>query len=76
MGGRQLRTECCGKVTKFKKIDDSIHRPMYDKMHKKLTENKGYYRKLIKGRSDTVEPVLGTLINHHICVVYILVAWQ
>lgn len=60
-----LRTECCGKVTKFKKIDDSIHKPLYDKMHKKLTENKGYHRKLIKRRSATVEPVLGTLINHH-----------
>lgn len=60
-----LRLQCCGKVTKFKKIDDSIHKPLYDKMHKKLTENKAYHRRLIKRRSATVEPVLGTLINHH-----------
>lgn len=60
-----LRKECCGKVTKFKKIDDSIHKPLYDKMHSKLTQNKAYHRKLIKRRSATVEPVLGTLINHH-----------
>ena len=58
-----LRQQCCGAVTKFKKIDDSIHKPLYDKMHQKLTENKDYHRKLIKRRSATVEPVLGTLIN-------------
>jgi len=34
-------------------------------MHKKLTEHKSYHRKLIKRRSATVEPVLGTLINYH-----------
>lgn len=60
-----LRKECCGTVTKFKKIDDSIHKPLYDKMHKKLRENKAYHRRLVKRRSSTVEPVLGTLINHH-----------
>jgi IS5 family transposase len=60
-----LRQQCCGKVTKFKKLDDSIHKPLYDKMHKKLTDNKAYHRRLVKRRSSTVEPVLGTLINHH-----------
>ena len=34
-------------------------------MHKKLTGNKAYHRRLVKRRSATVEPVLGTLINHH-----------
>lgn len=60
-----LHKECCGAVTKFKKIDDSVHKPLYDKMHKKLKENKAYHRRLVKRRSATVEPVLGTLINHH-----------
>jgi transposase len=60
-----LREQCCGKVSKFKKLDESIHKPLYDKMHKKLTENKAYHRRLVKRRSSTVEPVLGTLINHH-----------
>src|SRR5690606_37035198 len=60
-----LRKECCGSVTKFKKIDDSIHKPLYDKMHQKLTRHKAYHRRLVKRRSATVEPVLGTLINHH-----------
>lgn len=60
-----LRSACCGKTTKFKKLDDSIHKPLYDRMHQKLTQNKKYHRKLIKRRSATVEPVLGTLINYH-----------
>ena len=60
-----LRTECCGKVSRFKKLEESIHKPLYDKMHEKLTQNKAYHRKLVKRRSATVEPVLGTLINHY-----------
>src|SRR5690606_35568809 len=51
----QLRAACCGKTTKFKKLDESIHKPLYDKMHKKLTENKAYHRRLVKRRSATVE---------------------
>src|SRR5690606_8217624 len=51
-----LRAQCCGQVSKFKKIDESIHKPLYDKMHKKLTENKAYHRRLVKRRSSTVEP--------------------
>lgn len=58
-----LREQCCGKVTKFKKLEESIHKPLYDKMHEKLTQNKTYHRSLVKRRSSTVEPVLGTLIN-------------
>ena len=60
-----LREQCCGKVSKFKKLDESIHKPLYDKMHEKLTQHKAYHRRLVKRRSSTVEPVLGTLINHH-----------
>lgn len=60
-----LRESCCGKVTKFKKLDDSIHKPLYDQMHEKLNHDKNYTRFLTKRRSSTVEPVLGTLINFH-----------
>lgn len=60
-----LRAACCGKVTKFKKLDDSIHKPLYDQMHQKLNKDKNYTRFLTKRRSSTVEPVLGILINHH-----------
>jgi len=59
-----LRQQCCGKVTKFKKLEESIHKPLYDKMHEKLTQNQAYHRRLVKRRSSTVEPVLGTLINY------------
>ena len=58
-----LREQCCGKVTKFKKIDHSIHKEHYDRMHKKLTQNPAYTKKMVRVRSKTVEPVIGTLVN-------------
>ena len=58
-----LRLQCCGATTKFKKIDDSIDKPYYDRMHKKLTSNPEYAKKISRIRSRTVEPVLGTMIN-------------
>lgn len=58
-----FREECCGKSTKFKKIDDSVNKEYYDRMHKKLTENREYAKKISRIRSKTVEPVLGTLLN-------------
>lgn len=56
-----LRHQCCGKSTKFKKIEDSIHKNLYDRMHNKM--NTTYARRMSKIRSKTVEPVLGHLIN-------------
>ncbi|MDR2581224.1 MAG: transposase, partial [Fibromonadaceae bacterium] len=58
-----LRECCCGKKTKFKKIDHSIHKGHYDRMHKKLTDNKVYAQRMSRLRTSTVEPVLGILIN-------------
>lgn len=58
-----LREQCCGKVTKYKKLDDSIHKEHYDRMHQKLTQNAQYAKKMIQVRSKTVEPVIGTLVN-------------
>ncbi len=43
-----LRAACCGKVTKFKKLDDSIDKPYYDRMHHKLTANPNYAKKIVK----------------------------
>lgn len=60
-GKCSLRETCCGKKTKFKKIDDSIHKPLYDKMHLKMQTE--YAKRIMKKRSSTVEPVLGTLLN-------------
>ena len=58
-----LRESCCGKSTKFKKIDNSIHKEHYDRMHLKLTQNPHYAKKMVRVRSKTVEPVIGTLVN-------------
>lgn len=56
-----LRSVCIGK-SDFKKIDDSIDKPLYDRMHARWqTVNREKIRQL---RSSTVEPVLGTLVNY------------
>jgi transposase len=55
-----LRSVCIGK-SDFKKIDDTVDKHLYDKMHARLqTVNREKIRQL---RSSTVEPVLGTLVN-------------
>ena len=58
-----LRAQCCGKVTKFKKIEDSVDKPYYDRMHAKLTSKPNKARAMSRIRSKSVEPVLGTLVN-------------
>lgn len=55
-----LRSKCIGK-SDFKKIDDSIDKPLYDRMHQRLQTHKA--KRMKKLRSSTVEPVLGTLVN-------------
>ena len=55
-----LRSVCIGK-SDFKKIDDSIDKPFYDRMHARLRSVKR--EKIRQLRSSTVEPVLGTLVN-------------
>ncbi|MFY7735055.1 MAG: IS1182 family transposase [Bacteroidia bacterium] len=54
---------CCGLKTNFKKLDDSIHKEHYDRMHQKLTQNAQYAKQMVRVRSKTVEPVIGTLVN-------------
>jgi transposase len=55
-----LKSQCIGK-SNFKKLDESIDKPLYDEMHERLKSSKA--KRLKKQRSSTVEPVLGTLIN-------------
>ncbi len=56
-----LRSVCIGK-SDFKKIDDSIDKPYYDRMHQRLqTVSREKIRQI---RGSTVEPVLGTLVNY------------
>lgn len=56
-----LRESCCGKNTKFKKITETVDKPLYDEMHERLKSN--HAKRMKVQRSSTVEPVLGTLIN-------------
>ena len=56
-----LRTVCIGGRADYKKIEDTLEKHLYDKMHEKLKTS--YARKMKKLRQSTVEPVLGTLIN-------------
>ncbi len=55
-----LRMVCIGK-SNFKKIEDSIDKPFYDRMHARLQSVNR--KKIRQTRSSTVEPVLGTLVN-------------
>ena len=55
-----FKTTCIGKSNE-KKIDDTIDKPLYDKMHARLQSTKA--KRLKKLRSSTVEPVIGTLVN-------------
>ena len=56
-----LRSVCIGK-SDFKKIDDTVDKPLYDRMHARLQTQKA--KRMKKLRSSTVEPVLGTLVNY------------
>jgi hypothetical protein len=56
-----LRSVCIGK-SDFKKLDDSVDKPLYDRMHARLQTRKA--KRMKKLRSSTVEPVLGTLVNY------------
>src|SRR5439155_14968393 len=56
-----LRGVCIGK-SDFKKIDDSIDKPYYDRMHDRMQSVNR--EKIRQTRSSTEEPVLGTLVNY------------
>ena len=62
-GSCPLREQCCGRATKFKKLEESIDKPFYDRIHQKLPRTPAYAKRISKIRSRTVEPVLGTLVN-------------
>jgi transposase len=57
-----LRSVCIGKKSDFKKIDETVDKPLYDRMHARLQTPKA--KRMKKLRSSTVEPVLGTLVNY------------
>ncbi len=55
-----LKQTCIGKSNE-KKIEDTVDKPYYDRMHERLQTSKA--KRMKKLRSSTVEPVLGTLTN-------------
>jgi transposase len=59
-GNCPLRSVCIGK-SDFKKIEDTVDKALYDRMHQRLQTPKA--KRLKKLRSATVEPVIGTLVN-------------
>ncbi|HEX8335000.1 MAG TPA: IS1182 family transposase [Segetibacter sp.] len=56
-----FKTTCIGKSNE-KKIEDTIDKPLYDKMHVRLQSTKA--KRLKKLRSSTVEPVIGSLVTY------------
>jgi len=52
----------CANAKGFKKLIDSIDKQLYAYMQQRIESRKGKQMKLL--RSSTVEPVLGSLINH------------
>ena len=57
-----LRTNCIGVAGKEKKIEDTVDKHLYDRMHERLQTTRA--KQMKKVRQSTVEPVLGTLINY------------
>jgi len=57
------KSECCGKKSKYKKIERSEHYDLYIENHQRRQQNKRYANRMSRLRSSTVEPVLGTLLN-------------
>lgn len=56
-----LRKSCIGGTADYKKLEETIDKPLYDQMHERLQTP--YAKKMKKLRQSTVEPVPGTLIN-------------
>jgi transposase len=57
-----LRTQCLGKDSSSKQLEDSVDKPYYDRMHVRMQTTKA--RRLVRRRGATVEPVIGTLVNY------------
>lgn len=55
-----LRMECLGKSARYKKLADTVDKPLYDRMHLRTQTARG--REMRKLRQSTVEPVIGTLV--------------
>ncbi len=56
-----IRSSCANKKG-FKKLVDAMDKPLYEYMRQRIETVKG--KRMMKLRSSTVEPVLGSLINY------------
>jgi hypothetical protein len=56
-----LRKSCISEKTKFKKLDNSIYKLLYDAIHDQLQSL--YAKRALKKSSSTVEPGPGTMLN-------------
>jgi len=54
--------DSCTNKKGFKKLIDSLDKPLYEQMQRRVESPKGKQMKSL--RSSTVEPVFGSLINH------------
>lgn len=54
--------EICANKKGFKKLIDSVDKPLYEYMQQQIESKKG--KRMKKLRSSTVEPVFGSLINY------------
>lgn len=55
-----LRLQCLGKSGRYKKLADTVDKPLYNRMHLRTQTARG--RLMRKLRQSTVEPVIGILV--------------
>lgn len=56
-----IRDKCIGRAS-YKMLTNSLNRPLFDDMHKRIHED--YGRQMMTIRKSTVEPVIGTLVEY------------
>jgi transposase len=56
-----IRTKCLGK-SDYKNLVDSVKKPLFDEMHKRM--NEAYGKQMMIIRKSTVEPIIGNLIEY------------
>jgi len=56
-----IRTKCLGK-SNYKNLVDSVKKPLFDEMHKRM--NEVYGKRMMVIRKSTVEPIIGNLIEY------------
>ena len=58
-----IREQCMGKKAKEKRLHHTYYKAQYERMRERLSSR--YGKRMMRIRSATVEPVLGSLINYY-----------